>query len=391
MPSTSSSPSARRGARERRRRGRRPRRSAWRRASRTWAAPCSPRSACVSTRTPRPERRAEARAAGPGDGMKPRAGSSALMRNSIACPRVGRDALRAAAARRRRCAAAARTRSTPRDLLGDRVLDLQARVHLHEVEALGRRRAGTRSCRRCGSACARTRAQRARRACARARLVAEERRRRLLEQLLVAALHRALALAEHERAAVRRRRAPAPRRGGRRRRPSRGTGRRRRRPPRPRAAASRRRSSSSRGLVDEPHAAPAAARGRLEQHRVADLARPRAAPRPRSASRPVRARARAACPARASRPSRATCRPGPPSTPARRPDERSGRCSAHARTNVGLSREEAVARVHASQPVVSAAAITLVDRDSSRSAAAARCRPRDRPGATQAPSRSAVE
>ena len=89
------------------------------------------------------------------------------------------------------------------DQLGDRVLDLQPRVHLQEE--VRRRVVGV------GDELDRARADVARGLRQRDRLVAEaraqlgrdDRRRRLLEHLLVAALQRALALAEREHVAVR--------------------------------------------------------------------------------------------------------------------------------------------------------------------------------------------
>ena len=87
------------------------------------------------------------------------------------------------------------------DLLGDAVLDLQARVDLEEVERRRRRRrARTRPCRPSGSAPARPSA-----AAAPASASRDARRqvgrRRLLDHLLVAPLQRAVALAEREHAA----------------------------------------------------------------------------------------------------------------------------------------------------------------------------------------------
>ena len=89
----------------------------------------------------------------------------------------------------------------PGDHLGDRMLDLQPRVHLEEVEAAvladdelhgARRLVGDRARER-----HRLLAHRA------ARVVVEERRRRLLDHLLVAALDRALALPQVHEVAVR--------------------------------------------------------------------------------------------------------------------------------------------------------------------------------------------
>ena len=93
-----------------------------------------------------------------------------------------------------------RTRSSPGGHLGDRVLDLDAGVHLEEeVLALGRQQALDRP----GAAVA----DRAGRldgdlADPRAQLVVDRRRRRLLDELLVAALDRAVPLAEMDDVAV---------------------------------------------------------------------------------------------------------------------------------------------------------------------------------------------
>ena len=137
----------------------------------------------------------------PGHGWKLRYGSSALIRHSMAWPRrpsaVALEAERLAG-------------GDPDLLLhqveaghhlGDRMLDLDPGVHLHEVEATRRRRAGTRWCRRRRSRCRR----RARTAASpiRPRSSAVERgARALLDQLLVAALHRAVALAQVHHLAV---------------------------------------------------------------------------------------------------------------------------------------------------------------------------------------------
>ena len=89
----------------------------------------------------------------------------------------------------------------PGDQLGDRVLDLDARVHLHEeVLAVLREQALDRPG---GAVAARARRVDADRADPRAQLVVDRRRRRLLDELLVAALDRAVALAEMDDVAVR--------------------------------------------------------------------------------------------------------------------------------------------------------------------------------------------
>ncbi len=157
----------------------------------------------------------------------------------------------------------------PGDLLADRVLDLEPRVHLHEVEGLV---APEQALDRARVAVARRAHGTERGVVERApRLLAEERRGRLLEQLLVPALDAALALADDQRAArtvahhlhldvvrvdddlLQVQPAVAERRLGL------GRGRRVGR-------------LELRRLGDRAHAAPAAARGRLEQHRIADLA-----------------------------------------------------------------------------------------------------------------------
>ena len=92
-----------------------------------------------------PERRPEARRRCPAPAAKPRDGSSALIRISIACPRRGARPASASGspAAIRTCS---RTMSMPGDELGDRVLDLEPAVHLDEVELARRGRGGTRTC-----------------------------------------------------------------------------------------------------------------------------------------------------------------------------------------------------------------------------------------------------
>ena len=159
------------------------------------------------------------------------------------------------------------------DHLGDRVLDLQARVHLEEVEVRRPGPRGTRPCRRRRSRPPRPAAHRGL-AHARAHL----RRRRPATalssmQLLVAALDRALALAEVHAVAVRvgqdldldvARRVEVA---------SRGRGVRRRRRDRASAARAAKAPRARLGLAHDAHALAAAAGRGLEQHRVADLAR----------------------------------------------------------------------------------------------------------------------
>ena len=98
--------------------------------------------------------------------------------------------------------AAARTRSRPRDQLGDRVLHLQTGVHLEEEELARPRRAGTPRCplRRSPSAWP---AATAATLIALAQALVDGGGGRLLDHLLVAALHRAVALAQVDHRAVR--------------------------------------------------------------------------------------------------------------------------------------------------------------------------------------------
>ena len=92
-----------------------------------------------------------------------------------------------------------------RDHFGDRVLDLQPRVHLHEIErAVARERIGGDELDRAGAhvadrLCARDRGTSHRAAMLRS----HERRRRLLQHFLVSSLHRAIALEQVDRVAVR--------------------------------------------------------------------------------------------------------------------------------------------------------------------------------------------
>ena len=215
-------------------------RSAWRSASRSTAGSRS-RGRCGCRSAPRARPGSASSVISPGDGANV-TGSSALMRNSIACPTIARPPADRQRLRRRRSAAARCTRSTPGHRLGHRVLDLDAGVHLHEVE-LRRRRRGTRPCRR-------SRSRPPRRRCDRglahplAQLRVDDRRGRLLDQLLVAALDRALALAERHHPAAACRPAPGPRCGAARSGTSRGRRRPRRTPARPRGARCRRRGAA---------------------------------------------------------------------------------------------------------------------------------------------------
>ena len=191
------------------------------------------------------------------------------------------------------------------DRLRHRMLDLQPRVHLDEVELavlveeLDRAGAGIAEIGdRVGDGLADPLALR----------VVQRRRRRLLPDLLVAPLQRAVALAEMDRACPSRRRAPGSRCGADGRDTFRCRRRRRRRPcaPRLRAVESARGRSAAR--LGDLHAAPAAAGRRLDEHRIADLGGDprRLAHRrgPRRAS-PARPGCRAAPPS----PSPGSCRP----------------------------------------------------------------------------------
>ena len=158
-PSISSSPSARSAARDRRRAGPRPRRSASRSASRRTAGSSSPPRRSVSTRTP-----------GPSGGRKrvdrPGRGREVARRILGVDPdldRVARAAARARSATSGSPGGDAQLLAhdvDPGHELGDGMLDLEARVQLDEVEGAVRRRAGTRTCRRCGSRSRGTRARR---------------------------------------------------------------------------------------------------------------------------------------------------------------------------------------------------------------------------------------
>ena len=136
----------------------------------------------------------------PGEGRKPLAEFSALMRTSIECPwRTMSSCVNDSGSpdATRICSA---TRSSCGDHLGDAVLDLEPGVHLEEVELAVLVRASRR--------CRRSRSRVAFATCTAAspiaRRVSSSRpgRGRLLDQLLVPALHRAVALAEPHRVAV---------------------------------------------------------------------------------------------------------------------------------------------------------------------------------------------
>jgi hypothetical protein len=70
--------------------------------------------------------------------MKPRAGSSAKMRHSIAQPRIVTWSCVKGSGLSGAMRICSFTRSRPGHHLRDRMLDLQPRVHLHEVELAAR-------------------------------------------------------------------------------------------------------------------------------------------------------------------------------------------------------------------------------------------------------------
>ena len=144
-------------------------------------------------------RRCGSRRRRPAPGRKSRAGSSALMRHSIACPRAGATPVMDSRppAATLSCSA---TRSRPGHQLGDRVLHLQARVQLEEEELallVHQELQGPR-----GAVVPRLHRPQRRLLHRLARRGRQVRRRRLLDQLLVAALDGALAVAAHQRAAL---------------------------------------------------------------------------------------------------------------------------------------------------------------------------------------------
>ena len=208
----------------------------------------------------------------PACGRKSRAGSSAHSRASIAWPRKRMSACCRVKRLAPRDAKLPFDQVDPGDRLGHRMLDLQPRVHLHEVEVARRHRAGTRSCRRRRISTAFASATAAAPSFSRnAASTAGE--GAFLDQLLVPPLHRAVALAEMHHIAVlvgedlhldvaRAGRARVPAAAGRRRRRARASER------APSSAA-----ASSLSLAHQPHAAPAAARGRLDHQRKAERLR----------------------------------------------------------------------------------------------------------------------
>ena len=147
----------------------------------------------------------------PVEGRKLRCGSSALMRHSMAQPLRCTSACVERQLLARGDADHQLDEVEPGDALGDRVLDLQPRVHLEEVEALV---LADHELHRAGALVVHRLGQRDRLLAHRlARGLADERRRRLLDHLLVAALDRALALVAGRRRCRARRPAPGSRCG----------------------------------------------------------------------------------------------------------------------------------------------------------------------------------
>ena len=330
------------------------------------------------------------------------------MRHSIAWPR--RRASSSACVERQRLALGdvelPRDEIDAVDHLGDRVLDLQARVHLEEVEAaVG---AEQELARAGADVVDRARGGDRGRAHPRAQLGGDDRRRRLLDHLLVAALDRAVALAEVDDVAVRVAEhldldvaRPLDRllevdgavaeRGGR---------------LAARAVERRRRSSASSATRRMPLPPPPAAA--LMQDREADLAAPRRAPARRSGSRRRSGRCRRGRPA--CRPRSPSCAPRSccPSCASRRRD---GPMKVMPGRGAGVGevlvlRQEAVARVDRVGAGLLARVDDLVDdqvalrgrrradvrpprRPSGRAARAGRRRCRPRPSRSRAPDRCA--
>ena len=222
----------------------------------------------------------------PGAGRKPLAGSSAQSRASMAWPSMARSPCENDEPLAFGDTYLFAHQVDADDRLGDGVLDLQARVDLEEQELapVEQKFRGARGivAELAGGG------ERAAHMAARS-IVVKRRRRRLLDDLLVAALDRALALeqctrlpwlvAEHLDLDVARAFQPALEKD----RPV--AERRDRLAP---GAGDRARRARSRRSHD-PHAAPAAAGRRLDQHRIADLS----APRPLDRRRPPARRRRA--------------------------------------------------------------------------------------------------
>ena len=223
---------------------------------------------------------------------------SMLTRSWIAKPRGAGDAAPARGRARRACARAASsscacTRSMPGHLLGDRVLDLQARVRLDERERASSPSgvASTRNSNVPRLVVARGlgRAARPRRACARAGAVASHGLGAISTSFWWRRCSAALALPQVDDAARCRRRRSAPRRGARAAAAARRRRRRcrTRRAPRSGSARTRRRARSAR--AHDAHAAAAAARDRLDHHRAARAERAGTrAPRRAWSARPCR-------------------------------------------------------------------------------------------------------
>ena len=136
---------------------------------------------------------------GPGEGMKV-FGSSALMRHSIAWPRICTSLCVYGSGSPRRDQQLRLDEVDAGDQLGHRMLDLDARVHLDEVELA----VLVEELERAGAAVADRAAglDAALAHAARAAGAVMPGRRRLLDDLLVAALHRAVALAQVDDVAV---------------------------------------------------------------------------------------------------------------------------------------------------------------------------------------------
>ena len=270
----------------------------------------------------------------PGAGRKPAPASSALMRHSNAWPRSSTSSWAIGSSRTARDLDLRAHEVEAGDELGDRVLDLDARVHLEEEELA---MAVEQALDRAGADVAdRARGLDRHRSHARAQLGRDGRRGRLLEHLLVPALERAVALAEVDRARRGCRPAPGSRRGAGPRRTSRRRPRRRRSRPRPGAAPSRARARPRPPRRRPPSRAPAAGGG-LDRDRPAvlvselDHLRPhRGSPRScpaRSARRrpPCAAARRSWSPSPRSPPAAARSRPGRrPRRRGRRPRSRPG-------------------------------------------------------------------
>src|SRR6478609_7692675 len=94
-----------------------------------------PSTQCVSNRTPATCGGVQ-RSIRPGDGANPRSGDSALMRHSMAWPRILTSDCRKLSRAPPAIRSCSLTMSIPVDHLGNRVLDLDPGVHLEEEEGL---------------------------------------------------------------------------------------------------------------------------------------------------------------------------------------------------------------------------------------------------------------